>query len=185
MAEADVQVRPVTSLYVELLWAPEPGGAPVDLDLHLAHANAANTDLDGDGNPDPWFDPRWDCYSLNPTPDWTGGGVDDPSLGADALEGLQPEGIAFNAPEDGTRYAIGVHRELPWGCCSGEAPVDAIVRVYVHRALVFETTAALNVMDLWWVATVDWPGGQVSLKTAHNSGFWITKNYCQPNVCQP
>ncbi|MDP6947297.1 MAG: hypothetical protein QF464_24325, partial [Myxococcota bacterium] len=74
-AEYTVFVNPDEAIHVELLWhtpldpdetdhmaedSEEPVGS--DLDLHFLHPFATGEDVDGDGQPEGWFDQPFDCF---------------------------------------------------------------------------------------------------------------------------
>lgn len=93
-AQILVQVRPNTSVHVELTWS-----GPVDMDLHMVNDDAATF-----GDPDT-------CYWGATNPDW---GTVDPSLDIDDLAGCNPENISFGEangplPQKNSTYAIFVH----------------------------------------------------------------------------
>ena len=191
-AEEVVFVAPNQAIHIELLWT-SPGDANpydegptagTDLDLHLAHPNAAQEDLDGDGAKDPWFDPTWDCFWFYPLQNW--GSVsstdDNPNLDRDDVDGNGPENMNLAVPEDGKTYRIGVNY---WDD-HGFGHAFATVRVYIYGTLAYEVTnVELAMHDLWWVATLDWPGGVVTTKLAPNGGYWIAHDYHHPLFYQP
>lgn len=170
-AVAEVLVLPTQDLHVELLWTTPADADPsdqgpaagADLDLHLLHANApgdpAAPDVDGDGQPDPWFDSPWDCYWFNAAPDWGPDGPEgDPSLDRDDVDGAGPENTNLDSPEAGITYRIGVHY---WDDhAHGES--TATVRVWLHGLLVWEVVSAPLVRkDLWYVGRIDPATGEV------------------------
>ena len=74
----EVVVVPDKAIHIELLWhtpgdpdetdvGPEAGS---DLDLHLVHPWAGGPDIDGDGQPDGWFDEPFDRFWFNAHPEW-------------------------------------------------------------------------------------------------------------------
>ncbi|MCB9731268.1 MAG: hypothetical protein H6745_01395 [Deltaproteobacteria bacterium] len=155
---------------VELTWetpgdpdptdvGPETGA---DLDLHLLHEFATGGyDGDGDGELDGWFDSQFDCFWHNSKPNW--GSVDpladdDPELVADETIGCGPEVITFATPEDGKTYRIGVHY---WDD-HGFGRSTAKIRVWVRGELVFEQARELIDKDLWFVARLAWPSGELT-----------------------
>jgi len=181
MASAFFKVVPEASLYVELTWAtpgdidPTDQGAAAgaDLDLHLAHPSAAGTDLDGDGDPEPWFDPTWDCYWFNGDPDWgpfQPPTDDDPHLIVEDVDGSGPEAIAFDLPEIDATYRLAVHA---WSD-HGFGPSAATVRIYLLGTLLYESDPIpLETGDLWEVADITWlgwPDAQVIPVTAGDGG---------------
>ena len=190
-AERVVFVAPEQAIHIELLWDspgdpnPYDEGEAVgtDLDLHFAHPKASQSDLDGDGKPDPWFDPTWDCFWFYPQQNWgsVSGVADNPILGRDDVDSGGPETIDLAEPEDVT-YAIGVNY---WDD-HGYGPVFATVRVYRYAKLVYEVSnVELVKHDLWWVADLQWPEGLVTTKRNPRGGFWITHDYHHPLFYQP
>ena len=183
---------PRDAIHVELLWTTpaDPDETDVgqlagsDVDLHLAHPNApspaaAAPDLDGDGLPDPWFDIPWDCYFQNPSPPWMGSfaSAGNPRLDRDDTDGAGPENVNLAAPEDGARYRIAAHY---WND-HGYGASYATVRIYVRERLAYEeANVRLLDQDLWCVAFVDWPSGQVTPCQAPGGGRWITPGYQHP-----
>jgi hypothetical protein len=163
---AVIRVVPQAALYVELTWFtpgdPDPTDqgllAGADLDLHLAHPDASGEDLDGDGEPERWFDPPWDCYWFNPSPDWGPFHPptdDDPHLTMEDVDGAGPEAIAFDLPETEVTYRVAVHAWQDHGF----GPSVATVRVYLLGDQIFESQpVTLNTLDLWEVADITWHG---------------------------
>ncbi len=192
-AEIVVYAVPDQAVHVELLWVspgdpnPDDEGptAGTDLDLHFAHPSAAQPDLDGDGLTDPWFDRTWDTFWFYPLQNWGSASNtdDDPSLDRDDVDGNGPENINLGEPAEGATYAIGVNF---WDD-HGFGPAFATVRVYVWAALVYETPEplVLHDHDLWWVATLAWPGGQVTPKLTPEGGAWLTHDYHHAEFYQP
>jgi len=191
-AEAVVYAVPAAALHVELLWEspgdPNPDDvgpmAGTDLDLHLAHPNAQQEDLDGDGLKDPWFDPSWDTFWFYPTQNWHSASStdDDPHLDRDDVDGQGPENLNLAAPDEGLIYAIGVNY---WDD-HGFGSAFATVRVYLNGTLAFETDPqVLYDHDMWWVADVAWPAGTVTPKLGATGQPWITHDYHHPLFYQP
>ena len=137
-----------------------------DLNLHLIHPNAPTDpsapDGDGDGEPDPYYDPLYDCYWFNPSPDWTrfryGLGRPCTTRGSTATTRTAP------APRTSTSRA---GRSMPatasrstTGDDHGYGPAWATVRIYSDGRLLWEAAEQrLNPQDLWCVAFVngtDW-----------------------------
>lgn len=182
-AEVEVTAIPAENLYVELYWDtpgdPDVGGLGTDLDLHVTHPWATGPDIDGNGEPDPWYNSPYDCYWLNPEPDW--GALDDPKddpafLLAD-FNGEGPEVFALKAPEAKT-YTVGVHYTN-----SGEFwATYAHVKVYIEGVLAFEHgDAVMQELDLWEVATVNMETGAIELVSGDAEGLKITAEYPLPN----
>ena len=183
----EVVVIPDEAIHVELLWqtpedpdetdeGPEAGS---DLDLHFTHPWAGGPDLDGDGQPDGWFDQPFDCFWFNAHPEWGSfdPSIDDnPGLDRDDTDGAGPEIVNLNIPDD-VLYRIGVHY---WNDHGYGASV-ATVRVYIYSQLVFEVSdVTLEEKDMWEVCTIDWPSGAVQLVTNQSGEHKITPNYQNP-----
>lgn len=187
-AVREVIVVPDEALHMELLWhnpedldetdtGPEAGA---DLDLHFLHPYAAGPDLDADGAPDGWFDIPWDCFWFNAHPNWGSFAPeidDDPGLDRDDTDGGGPENINLDIPED-LLYRVGVHY---WND-HGYGAAYATIRIYLYGQLVFEVTDVMLVEhDMWEVATIEWPSGQVTMVTDPDTGgYKVTPNYCNP-----
>ena len=194
-ATATVFVTCNCGLHVELLWTTPGDPDPTDegpdkganLDLHVAHPYGAGPDVDGDGVPDPWFDPQWDCYCGNPNPDWGSpdpSAPDDPGLDRDDTDGGGPENVNLDVPESDPAwpfvYRVGVHYRDDHGF----GPSLATVRVYIYSALVFEASdVLLQPGDLWNVATVEWPSTKVTLQLSATGGYDITPDYPETPTC--
>ena len=183
--EAEVVVIPDEAIHVELLWntpndpdqtdeGPEAGA---DVDLHFLHPFASGPDLDGDGEPDGWFDQPFDCFWTNPHPNWGSFDPtvdDDPGLDRDDADGAGPENLNLNIPEGDKTYAIGVHYrdDHTYG------PSYVTLRVYIYAVLVFELSdVKLLAHDMWEVATIQWPSGAVTLVTSGDGNYKTTPNY--------
>ena len=197
-AISQVVVIPDEAIHVELLWntpndpdqtdeGPEAGA---DVDLHFLHPYASGPDLDGDGEPDGWFDQPFDCFWFNPNPQWASYDPavdDDPGLDRDDTDGAGPENLNLNIPEPNSTYRVGVHywHDHNYG------PSYATVRVYIYAQLVYELTdVQLLNHDMWDVASIDWPSGNVSqvcspVSPAGQCLPKITPNYENPFFFQP
>jgi hypothetical protein len=175
-------------IHIELLWdtpndpdqtddGPEAGA---DLDLHFLHPFASGLDVDLDGQPDGWFDQPFDCFWFNAHPNWASMDPmidDDPGLDLDDTDGAGPENINLNLPENAMTYRVGVHY---WND-HNFGPSLATVRVYLYSELVFEQAGVELVNhDMWEVATIDWPSGNVELILGEGGGYKITPNYQHP-----
>jgi hypothetical protein len=187
-----VFVVPDQAIHIELLWASPGDPVPTDqgplvgtdLDLHFAHPNAEEYDLDEDGVLDPWFDEDWDTFWYYPTQEWGDPNTydDNPSLDLDDVDTSGPENLNFNAPEDGLTYAIGVNY---WDD-HGFGTSFAAVRVFVWSELVYEVKDVhLYDHDMWWVADLEWPSGSVEAKLVNGIGHWITHDYHHPVFYEP
>ncbi len=186
-----VKVLPDEAIHVELLWdtpadkdqSDEGPAAGADLDLHFAHSYASVLDFDGDGANDPWFDAKYDCFWFNKSPEWGSydPNVDDnPSLDRDDTDGAGPENLNLTLPEDGKEYAVGVHyfNDNGWG------PSIAEVRIYIYGQLQFQVTSKpINTADLWYVADIQWPSGNIASKLDKQSKpFFVTPKYPAPEL---
>ena len=188
-ATAEVFVVTDCNIHVELLWytpedpdetdeGPEAGS---DLDLHLIHPWAGGPDIDGDGQPDGWFDQPFDCFWFNAHPQWGSFDPamdDDPSLDRDDTDGAGPENINLCGMPEDALYRVGVHY---WND-HGYGASYATVRIYIFSELVFEVSdVKLMPCDMWEVATIEWPSGKVKLVTELNPGqYKITPAYTNP-----
>ncbi len=186
-AEYEVVVIPDEAIHIELFWhtpndpdetdeGPEAG---TDVDIHFAHPFAASPDIDGDGQPDPWFDIPYDCFWFNSHPNWGSadpGLDDDPGLDRDDTDGAGPENINLNLPENVT-YKVGVHY---WND-HGYGVSFVSLRVYIFSQLVFEVseTELVN-SDMWEVCTLAWPSGEILPVTDDAGQFKITPDYQNP-----
>ena len=191
-AKTTVFVVPDEAIHVELLWTSPGDPNPfdegplvgTDLDLHFTHPNASEYDLDGDGIEDPWFDLDWDTFWYWPQHDWGNSNDfdDNPSLDRDDVDTNGPENFNFNAPEDGLTYAIGVNY---WDD-HGFGTSFAAARVYVYGQMVFEVKdVVMYDHDMWWVAKLAWPSGEVTEKLKDDGSRWITHDYHHPDFYQP
>ena len=190
-ANYDVVVIPDEAIHIELLWhtpedpdetdtGPEAGS---DLDLHFLHPWAAGPDLDGDGQPDGWFDIPFDCFWFNAHPNWGSYDPainDDPGLDRDDTDGAGPENINLDIPEN-VEYRVGVHY---WND-HGYGASYATVRVYIYAQMVFELADIMLVdSDMWEVCTVEWPSGKVHVVTDDVGAYKITPQYQNPYFFQ-
>ncbi len=163
-----VQVVPVNSLHIELLWdtPADPDqtdtgpAAGADLDLHFAHPLATGPDLDCDAKGDPWYNNPLDVFWFNSAPDWGQASFkpDNPSLDLDDTDGAGPENLNLEAPEgtlaDPVAYSVGVHY---WND-HGYGPSFATVAVYVLGSKVAQANKVkLDPLDMWTVGKVWWP----------------------------
>jgi len=182
-----IDVIPDETIHVELLWhnpddpdetdeGPETGA---DMDLHFLHPWAGGPDLDGDGQPDGWFDQPFDCFWFNSHPTWGSFNpeVDDnPGLDRDDTDGAGPENINLNIPEDVT-YRVGVHY---WND-HGYGPGFATVRVYIDGVLVWESELTQLVdSDMWQVVDIIWSPDPATPWELSTDDAKITPNYQNP-----
>ena len=177
-------VIPDEVIHIELIWhtpedpdeTDEGADAGADLDLHFVHPWAGGPDLDGDGQPDGWFDLPFDCFWYNADPEWGSfdPSIDDnPGLDNDDRDGTGPENINLNIPDD-VIYRVGVHY---WDD-HGFGASYATVRVYVYSQLVFEIPDVKLVdKDMWEVCTVEWPSGKVQVVMDPSFQYKITPEY--------
>ena len=183
----EVEVYPNEAIHVELLWhtpedpnesdtGPEAGS---DMDLHFKHPWAAGPDLDGDGEPDGWFDIPFDAFWFNAHPNWGSYDPcynDDPGLDRDDTDGAGPENINIDIPENVT-YEVGVHFWSDHGY--GESLTR--VRVFVYGCLVYEVSnVVLRQLDMWNVCTIEWPSGKVQPILSDDGQPKIVPEYQNP-----
>ena len=193
-ATASHQVKAITAqgILVELTWHT-PGDpdetdtgedAGSDLDLHLLHPWAGGPDVDGDGQPDGWYDQPFDCFWFNPNPQWGSFDPlvgDDPELFIDDTDGAGPEGILLEVTEEVT-YTVGVHN---WNT-HGFGASEAVVRVYVNGELAWESPGTwLGEMDMWRVCRIQMPQGSVVPMTDVEGQPDITPAYQHPYFVVP
>lgn len=181
----EIQADPTPAIAVYLTWhtpadpdetdqGPDSGS---DLDLHFTHPLADQPDQDGDGLPDPWFDPTYDCFTLNKYPNWTTDGGSDPAtfpkLLMDDTDGGGPEITVLQEPE-ALSYRVGVH----YFNAHGFGPAFATVQVYFWGILTFEAVdVELADGDLWDVATIDWPSSLVTPSATVDGSPKVTHMY--------
>lgn len=170
-------------------------GSGTDMDLHFAHQDAmlANTctdppkmcaggkacyclpDLDADGKTDPWFHKQFDCYWLNPNPNWgnaDGSVPDNPGLDLDDTDGWGPENLNLKEAENGVEYWVGAH----FWKDNGFGDTTATVRFYILGNLELELTSKpMKQCDMWWVKRISWPSGK--LLDIGGAGGKITPKY--------
>jgi len=191
-----VMVLPKDAIHVELLWhtpgdpdetdeGPEAGA---DMDLHFVQQDlASGSDIDGDGQPDHWFNQPYDSFWFNPHPNW--GQLDpnvndDPHLDLDDTDGAGPENLNMAEPEMGATYRIGAHY---WHDHDyGESL--ATVRIYIMQELVYEAAdIPMNDLDMWDVATIEWAeAGVIITPSTDTAGApKISPNYQNPFFFQP
>jgi len=188
--EATVVVIPDEAIHVELLWdtpndsdqSNEGSQAGADLDLHFVHQYAGGPDLDGNGVADGWFDDPFDCFWHNPKPKWGSFDPavnDDPGLDRDDTDGAGPENMNLDIPENNVTYKVGVHYWEDHGFGASYATV----RIYLYADLVYEMqdVKLLN-RDMWEVATIDWPSGNVQ---GIEDGFKVIPDYNNPFFPNP
>ena len=177
----EVVVVPDQAIWIELFWAT-PGdpdetdtgpAAGADLDLHLQRPGGLGTDHDGDGVHECWLDPDANCFWFSPNPDWwEPGPQDDPEMVVEDYDGAGPELIGYPAPAPEV-YLVGVHYYNDHGF--GESL--ATVRIHIHGQLVFEVPdVSLTDLDLWTVARIEWPSGEVTVCT-EDGGYCILSDY--------
>jgi hypothetical protein len=183
----EVSVIPDEAIHIELVWhtpedldetdtGPEIGA---DLDLHFVHQLASGPDLDGDGDPDPWFDNLYDCFWFNPNPNW---GTYNPEINNDPLlkredtDGAGPEIISLDVPEN-TKYRVGVHYWNDHGY--GASYVTVRVFIWGQKVLEVEDILLLD-MDMWEALSITWPDGVVKVVTDDHGNYKLTPAYSNP-----
>jgi hypothetical protein len=149
-------------LRVEVTWEtfddPDPSDEfGADFDLHLLHPDAESA----------WLGPL-DCHSANPFPDWgVLGPGEDPALIIQDDDGAGPETIQITNPES-VEYDIGVHYADDFGYGTS----IAILRIWIDGSLIHEyADKALENDQFWYLGTVEWPNGIVTLVDSVSSGI--------------
>ncbi len=188
-------VVPNNKLHIELTWdtpndKDKTDGKGADLDLHLAHPDATSVsgqpDLDGNKEPDWWWAPCFDCFWLNPAPEWGDPFdlADNPKVELDDQDGWGPENIAIPIPETGVDYTISVYA---WDDANLGASTPRI-RIYVDKQLVIDQVGpALNERDMWCVGQISYDPKATTTaakqklfkpcKGADNKGNLVTPKY--------
>lgn len=149
---------PEEAIAIELTW-----DNPTDPDQ--ADAEGSDVDLHFVKMPAPWFDPVYDAYYANETPVWN---PENPSLDIDDTDGVGPETLQLDNPDDCQWYAVGVHyfREQ-WGTAW------PTVRIFINGRLVDEIVnqPLFSTDDFWDVARIHWPTGTVQRVNEITEGF--------------
>lgn len=149
---------PEEAIAIELTW-----DNPNDPDQ--ADSEGSDVDLHFVKMPAPWFDPVYDAYYANETPIWN---PENPSLDIDDTDGVGPETVQLDNPDDCQWYAVGVHyfREQ-WGTAW------PTVRIFINGRVVDEivNTPLFSTDDFWDVARIHWPTGTVERVNEITEGF--------------
>ncbi len=139
---------PEEAIAIELTWhnpsdPDEADGEGSDVDLHLVKM------------PAPWFDPQFDCYFGNDAPFWN---PEHPSLDIDDTDGVGPETIQMDDPENCQWYALGAHYfreafDTAW----------PTVRIFINGRQIDEiVNQPLRETDVFWdIARIHWPSGTI------------------------
>lgn len=144
----DIVAIPEEAIAIELTW-----DNPSDPDQ--TDSEGSDVDLHFVKMPNAWFDPTFDTFYGNDSPLWS---PESPSLDIDDTDGVGPETIQMDDPENCQWYAIGAHyyREA-----FGTAWPS--VRIYINgREQDLIVNQPLFENDYFWdVARVHWPSGTV------------------------
>lgn len=184
-----VQSTPNSNIYCELTWKTpndpddvehegDDPSAGSDLDLHLLRAPGGSA---GPGAPT-WFDNKFDCYWFNPVPEWGPPGAQgNPRLDRDDVSGPGPEILNVDAPEDGVSYRLAVF----YSASHGFGPTRPTVRCLVRGQPAVELSLSdsgieLKECDLWEVASIGWPSGNVTPLAAPDGKPLLTHGYHDP-----
>jgi hypothetical protein len=185
-AVVTIVAQPEEAIHVQLVWRTpadddETDQEGSDLDLHLLHPSAENW-----GNRQ--IVDAYDCYYLNPTPDWgqLENSEDDPSLDIDDINGAGPENVSLNNPQDtavlGAPYLVGVYYYSSRGRQTGfdYGPSFARVRIYIRGELAWEYDGSegdeqmgekeMQAEDhFWYVAQINWPSGEIVTRDLYSN----------------
>jgi hypothetical protein len=147
--EVDLDVIPAEELWIEMFWSH--GGD--DMDLHLLA-------------PGGQLETESDCFYMNCVDEWgpgldwgsRGDSVDDPHLDLDDIEGLGPENINIQVPDEG-RYEIVVH-DYP-GSVRQQA-TEVTVKIYIMGELHWEGSRMIEGENRYIpFASFSWPEGEI------------------------
>ena len=197
-----LKVPPPKGCHVQLTWTTPLDLDPTDhcasnadcgsdLDLHVVHpaAMTPGVDLDGDGQPDGFFDIgqsgglAGDCFWFNAHPCWVQDQCSDPahqpSLDLDDTDGAGPENFTYVLPQAGKCYKIGVHY---WDD-HGFGASYPTVRVWVDATKLYETAVPpkLKKLDLWEVGEVCCSAGTFNEFKTSDGNPVVVPNYVNPD----
>jgi hypothetical protein len=185
-AVVTIVAQPEEAIHIQLVWRTpndddETDGEGSDLDLHLLHPSAENW-----GNRQ--IVDAYDCYYLNPTPDWgqLENAEDDPSLDIDDINGAGPENVSLDNPQDtvvlGAPYLVGVYYYSSRGRQTGfdYGPSFARLRIYIRGELTWEYEGSEDDEQpgekemeaeghFWYVAQINWPSGEVVVRDLYST----------------
>ena len=136
-AECTVEAVSDDDLAVKMLWNNKNS----DMDLHLISPDGEF----GNSQSDCYY---WNCspqYS-GERPDWgvEGETKDDPFLDIDNTDGIGPETVTINKPENGI-YKVVVH-----AYDTSKGPTTAVVKAYAHGAEEKSASLLMNKTDTCW-----------------------------------
>jgi len=152
-AECTVEAVSDDDLAVKLLWNNKNS----DIDLHLIRPEGEFGNIQSDCY-------YWNCspqYS-GERPDWgvEGDTKDDPFLDIDNTDGIGPETVTINKPDNGT-YTVVVH-----AYDTSNGPSTAVVKAYAHGTEEKSATLLMNKTDTCWkVFTIEVGDGDGSKKS--------------------
>lgn len=185
--ERTIVVSEFADIQVELTWdtpgdpdqmntGPEAGA---DLDLHFVHPWAAGPDLDGDGQPEGWYDIPFDCFWFNTNPNWGSfdPAIDDnPHLVQADSDGMGPEIMTLSNPEK-VIYKVGVHYWSDHDYGNSFATIQ--IRLGGVVALEIEDVELVD-SDMWEVCVIDMTSGTVTAIVGESGEYKITPQYKNP-----
>lgn len=136
-AECTVEAVSDDDLAVKLLWNNKNS----DIDLHLIRPDGEFGDLTSDCY-------YWNCspqYS-GERPDWgvEGETKDDPFLDIDNTDGIGPETVTINKPDNGI-YTVTIH-----AYDTSKGPSTAVVKAYAHGVEEKSASMLMNKTDTCW-----------------------------------
>ncbi len=158
-----IVATPDEDISIELSWQTpndnnENDANGADLDLHYLHPVGK------------WNASPRDIFYRNKTADWgIPGESDDPSLDRDDIDGLGPENLNHDNPENDIVYSVGVHyyADRSFGASY------ASIRIFIGGVKKFEELDRLlpSTGSFWYVANIAWPSRQISPRNIVQQGF--------------
>ncbi len=136
----------------------------IDFELHLVQPGGSINDAETDCT--------WNtCVSTQP--DWgiAGDPSDNPVKDVDDIGNFGPENIFLASPENGAYHVFVEH----WNS-GGDPEADGSVTFNVAGETTVTTIEDLAPFSVWYVGTIDWPSGNVTLENRRLdcSEFWAS-----------
>ena len=180
--------------HIELTWTtpadpnpfdecPATENCGSDMDLHvvdpLAVGCGSKPDLDGDGEPDGFFDLQYDCFWFHADPIWDAAHKTDPDyqphLDRDCTSGWGPENFTYRIPEAGRCYKVGVHYYDDHGFGRSYPTVN----IWKDGKPIYSKTVDTGIknLDMWEVGSLCCSKGTFDEFTTPQGGPLIVSNY--------